>query len=391
MLTNTSFVIITAISFLLLYRCTNCSSGTYIPPQCQENTPCAWLLAPDYNSTSFVVDHINHLNLYVKVAWLGRNLNDFVNTMKSSFNKRETQNSILILTWYPSEIVTDVAKFLKVTFKLCDDVFGCEYEIRRIVKISWEKLPHLASPIHQMLQRITFTKEDYEMMIDLYNQSPNKDYEDLGCEWIKESRDKWMYWAQGNYTDRIYIGGIFPYTPNTGNAIEKGARMAMDAINNNNSILPYYKLSLHNFNGNCSVDTVLQSFINSIKFEHFNNLVGVLGPPCTETVEPLVAISKLYRNVIISYSAEGADYSDREKYPYFFRTIGENIQYKNVYLALFKQLGWKRIAGFTKDGQKYTEYIAHLETLLAENNITFIANAKFPEDRDQSLIPRVSK
>lgn len=37
-------------------------------------------------------------------------------------------------------------------------------------------------------------------------------------------------------------------------------------------------------------------------------------------------LSKHVRMAIISYSAEGATFVDREKYPYFYRTIGENRQ-----------------------------------------------------------------
>lgn len=367
----------------------------FVPKQCEDDT-CAWILAPDYESTSFVIEHIKQLNLYVKVAWLGKELKQFLTTMKSYYLNNSIQRSILILSWYPSEIITDVTKFVRITFQLCNFVsddyskdFGCEYEIRRIVKLSWIQLPRIAPPIYQMLQRTNLSERDYKTMLDLYNNNPNESYDDLACKWIRKSTT-WQNWTTRIDNVKIYIGGIFPYTSNTVNPIAIAAKMAIHAINQNKTILPYYEVRLLSQNGNCSVDTVLTSFIDYIKWSKFSHLVGVLGPACTETVEPLAAVSKHYHNLIVSYSAEGADYSDRDKYPYFFRTIGENIQYKYVYLALFKQLGWHRVAAFTKDGQKYTEYITHLETILAENNITFIANSKFPEDRDQNLIPRVS-
>lgn len=65
-------------------------------------------------------------------------------------------------------------------------------------------------------------------------------------------------------------------------------------------------------------------------------------------------------------------------YPYFFRTIGENQQYEHVYLQLMQHLQWSRVAAITEDGQKYTEYISHMETYLKEHNIELIANKKFP-------------
>lgn len=380
---------------MLLSSCAKCNNGTFVPEQCQ-NKPCAWLLAPDYGSTSFVVDHIVQLKLQVKVAWLDSELDAALTDLRSQYRVHGIQKSLMVLTWYPSEIVTNSSDFLKVTFNLCDfnsddddDDFGCEYEIRRIVKMSWPIVKRIAPSVNQMLQSTVLTEKDYQTLIATYKSNPGAGYADLACEWIKK-HDSWKNWTSRKYIEEIYIGGIFPYTSSDDFSIKWAADMAVEAINSNSSILQNYKVLIKAHNGNCSVDTVLTSFIDYIKFDKFNHLVGVLGPACTETVEPLAAVSKHYNSLIISFSAEGADYSDRDKYPYFFRTIGENIQYKHVYLALFKQLGWKRVAALTKDGQKYTEYVTHLETLLAANNITFIANSKFPEDRDHSLIPRVN-
>lgn len=58
-------------------------------------------------------------------------------------------------------------------------------------------------------------------------------------------------------------------------------------------------------------------------------------------------LSKHIRMAVISYSAEGVSFKDREKYPYFFRTIGENRQYENVYVQLLKELNWHRVVAFT--------------------------------------------
>ena len=53
------------------------------------------------------------------------------------------------------------------------------------------------------------------------------------------------------------------------------------------------------------------------------------GPACSGTVEPIAGVSKHFRTVVISYSAEGSISRENMKdYPYFFRTIAENKQYK---------------------------------------------------------------
>lgn len=79
---------------------------------------------------------------------------------------------------------------------------------------------------------------------------------------------------------------------------------------------------------------------------------------------------------VISYSVEGASFTDREKYPYFFRTIGDNRQYEQVYVKFFAKMNWHRAVAFTEDGQKYTEYISQMEPVLKENGID-LTNKKF--------------
>lgn len=92
---------------------------------------------------------------------------------------------------------------------------------------------------------------------------------------------------------------------------------------------------------------------------------------------------------VISYSAEGVSFKDREKYPYFFRTIGDNRQYEHVYVRLLKELNWHRVVAFTEDGQKYTEYISQLENALRENGIE-LTNKKFSKYFTPDKIKSVS-
>lgn len=329
--------------------------------------------------------------------WIKKDLPEVVALIKNYYLRHSIKKNVAMLTWYPSEAMVNITNYVRVAFQLCElnlaksekDTFGCEYEIKRIVKLSWSAIKKIANPVYVAMLRMTLNDSDYQSMIQIYNENKNKSYQEIACTWVRNNNKTWSTWGnKSNRKEVIYIGGIFPYPADV---LVHAANMAATAINANNTTLQGYNIQVIHFPGNCSVETVLTSFIDYIKWSDYAHLAGVLGPSCTETVEPIAAVSRHYRNVIISYSAEGADYSDRKLYPYFFRTIGENIQYKHVYLALFKQLGWKRIAALTKDGQKYTQYITHVESLLSENNITFIANSKFPNGKQHTLIPRVSK
>merc|ERR1711892_44984 len=119
----------------------------------------------------------------------------------------------------------------------------------------------------------------------------------------------------------------------------------------------------------------------------FRSTIGILGPACSNTIEPIAGVSKHYRTVVISYSAEGSiSNSVSEDFPYFFRTIAENKQYKHAYLAALKKFGWKKVAALTQDGSKYSHYMSSLQDVFQENGIDFVLNRKFPRDTtDMSL------
>ena len=105
------------------------------------------------------------------------------------------------------------------------------------------------------------------------------------------------------------------------------------------------------------------------------------GPACSDTVEPIAGVSKHFRTVVISYSAEGTiSNSNSKEYPYFFRTIAENKQYKFAYIQTMKRLGWSKVAALTQDGQKYSDYMPALQDEFQANHFEFMENRKFPEE-----------
>lgn len=84
------------------------------------------------------------------------------------------------------------------------------------------------------------------------------------------------------------------------------------------------KVEAQNNQIDCKPDESLRNFIGH--FSDKSKMIGVLGPACSEAIEPIAIISKHYKMTAITYSAEGISFADRTDYPYFFRTIGENTQ-----------------------------------------------------------------
>ncbi|CAL7950409.1 unnamed protein product [Xylocopa violacea] len=377
-----------------------CQEGMYVPQWCQEKS-CALLLASYPDVTGFVVDHIETMRLYARVAWVGSNLKYLTETLTRELYLNRSSNStidrsLVILHWTPSDVVPSERNFATIEFPRCGargSRVGCKYESNKLTKIVWSRLETAAKLAFDAITLAKFTGEMYEDLIDRHNNlSGSVPEEEIACSWMKDNLNYTVNLWMPNTADKniLYVGGIFPMSEAfySGNSILIAAWMAKRAINMNNTVLRDYNLTLLANDGQCKSDMVMRSFINYIVHNQYDKLVGVLGPACSETVEPLVGVSKHYKTVIISYSAEGSSFNDRTKYPYFFRTIGENKQYKHVYLQLLKKLGWKRVASLAEDGQKYTEYISYMQDMLRDNGIVFVANVKFPREREAVVMTK---
>lgn len=366
----------------------NCNDGLFIPDQC-KSSPCATLLAPDFKTAQFVIEHIRELKIFVKVSFMGKNLETAVNTIKNKYLKSGSSKSLVILSWTPSLLISEEKNFISVTFKKCEllnttrkEGVGCRYEMNRLVKFAWKDVRKLAKPVLDALRLYYFRENQYENLLEIYENNGDNEIAKAACEWMRNNENSWIEW-EPQLEPKIFIGGIFPInnSPYAGQIIGLASVMATEAVNANPNLMKDYKLEIFISDGQCKADLVMKTFIDYVINEHFQNLIGVLGPACSETVEPLASVSKHYETMIISYSAEGSSFSDRNKYPYFFRTIGENRNYNHVYVKFLQYMGWKQVSALTEDGQKYTEYLSQMQSLLKTNQISF-SNVKFPRERD---------
>ncbi|XP_032691676.1 uncharacterized protein LOC116854152 isoform X2 [Odontomachus brunneus] len=385
-----------------------CQDGMYVPEQCQSSElsarppSCALLLTGYPDETGFVKEHIDQMKLYVKVAWVGphlRHLTKYLTKEYMQFTRNSSAStdnrSLVILHYSPSIVIPNEREFTTIDFPRCGThniTISCAYETNKLTKLVWGRLEMIARFAFEAINRAKFSSSMYEDLIARRSREPSDiPDEQIACDWLKDNLNytlaNWM--PDDDDKNILYVGGIFPMsgTSYQAKSIVIAANMAKYAININNTLLRDYFLSLLASDGQCKSDMVMKSFIDYIVHNYYEKLVGVLGPACSETVEPLVGVSKHYKTMIISYSAEGSSF-DRHKYPHFFRTIGENKHYQYVYLQLLERFGWRRVASLTEDGQKYTEYISYMQEMLRDKGITFVATAKFPREREVAMMTK---
>lgn len=74
--------------------------------------------------------------------------------------------------------------------------------------------------------------------------------------------------------------------------------MAVEVVNLNTSLLPSVNLILVPYDGQCKPNNVMTAFIKFVM--RSNRVIGVLGPACSETVEPIAGKQKAFLFLIIS-------------------------------------------------------------------------------------------
>uniref|UniRef100_A0A6A7G3L5 Gamma-aminobutyric acid type B receptor subunit 2 n=4 Tax=Hirondellea gigas TaxID=1518452 RepID=A0A6A7G3L5_9CRUS len=369
-----------------------CRDGIYTPPLCYTNK-CALLFASYVATGWFLHTHIREQGLYVQVAFLGPHLNaELVNRYLELNDSR----SILLYHWTPS-VLLQQHEYSSVSFPDCKlseaPSYLCYYELHRFNKYIFSKLQQYDQELYNAIDGVSLNYENLKSILDAFGDpmSHTTNMSTIACNWINNNVKTWRQWWHARKPVELTLIGIFPiHSAEPQGALKSASRgrwlnrekfidpgnvyayrMAVDAVNENKSILANYLLTDYTVNGACTPDLVMANFINLINMKRLKHAVGVVGPACSDTVIPLAGVTKHYNVPIISYGVEGAIFTDRI-YPHFFRTIPENKIYRHVYLKLFMKMGWKRIASLTEDGQKYSEYITPLHELLEKHGLTFV-------------------
>lgn len=197
----------------------------------------------------------------MNIIWLGDNLKWVIdNYLFPMYEEQLKINKIskkfLILHRTPSEIVDSNIQYEMITMPRCEEMLSnshtnCKYELMPLLKYYSEELTY-SNALHNamlhmdfeetgfrrlfklydnMIQRsytnnknaITKQSNQFKDIIPAYNQKlklmktgstpVSKIYNDVACDWIKQSKDIYKYWFDvDNDMEVIFIGGIFPIT-----------------------------------------------------------------------------------------------------------------------------------------------------------------------------------
>lgn len=360
---------------------------------------CATLLAEHKADSSFIINQIKEMKAYLNVIWLGSKFRSEVRRLYDLYVNGKINKRFILLHWQPSDVINGRFKYEPIEMPPCDkfDSFynsHCIYDFTPIIKYYARSVLYdnrFVDALRSFWLGGYTINDFFDKLVDepSWEKGISDDtYNRLACKWLLNNTKEYTKWISKERMT-ISIGGIFPISQNTRGHqhLVEAVRRAAVAVNENKTILANYNFTVTENDGACKADMVLKSFIH-IYFQ--TEVLGVMGPACSETVEPIAGISRHAKMPVISYSAEGASFVDRKAYPLFFRTIGSNRQFEDVFISLMKTHQWKRVAALTEDGQKYTEYISHMESALKNNNMELIINKKFLNDINPVDMNKVS-
>lgn len=193
--------VLSSVLHLFLICCISRYSN-YTPPRCFLSK-CAILFATNLNETSFVIDHINRMNLFVQVLWMKElDLLKVVNQLETNQNA-----SFLLLSSVPSLVVPHLDKYNSIIID--DKDIASDYEAMKIVKLMGH---HSKGPIHlkRILESITLNESVVENLLHqvrLSNESNIVErYNQVACDNV----DQIIRANNEDHQFEVSIVGLFP-------------------------------------------------------------------------------------------------------------------------------------------------------------------------------------
>ncbi|XP_074660588.1 gamma-aminobutyric acid type B receptor subunit 2-like [Tubulanus polymorphus] len=172
----------------------------------------------------------------------------------------------------------------------------------------------------------------------------------------------------GNKTD-LYIAGFFPLGENqTEGALGRGvlpaAKLAMKHVNEDDSILPEYRLRMKWNDTKCQMAIGTKAFFDMMHFDPPK--VILFGPSCKSVTGPIAEMTKWWDIWQLSFADMNPELSDRKKYPNLFRSVPSDNDFNPARIAILKRFKWRKVATLYQDASKGASRFAYTNNALTK-------------------------
>ncbi|XP_067655790.1 gamma-aminobutyric acid type B receptor subunit 2-like [Haliotis asinina] len=191
----------------------------------------------------------------------------------------------------------------------------------------------------------------------------------------------------------VYIAGLFPTDENIpegaiGRGVRPAVELALQHINNHTGILSRYNLKMTWNDTKCDMAMATRVFFDMMD-DHNSTKVILFGDACFQVTGPISQISKYWNMFQLSYADTNPLLSERDKYPFFFRTVPSDSDFNPARLALLRNFNWTRVGTLfqfdPKGSPKYNYAHNRLVSLLGKTNIQIDQEQSFAVDPEAAL------
>ncbi|XP_070554748.1 gamma-aminobutyric acid type B receptor subunit 2-like [Ptychodera flava] len=181
----------------------------------------------------------------------------------------------------------------------------------------------------------------------------------------------------------LYIGGLFPMHFPAANAVKVAADLAVDHVNRDNDTLAGYELVMLSNETKGKIGVTLDALYYQL--HNPPTKLMIVGSLYSMTVEPTAELTGVWNIIQVSYAGSSPSLSNRQKYPYLFRTIPSMEEFNPARLAFIRTAGWTRVATIHELVEPHTTTSSNLMKGIVEANLTLVAAESFVRDPSERV------
>ncbi|XP_052753586.1 LOW QUALITY PROTEIN: gamma-aminobutyric acid type B receptor subunit 2 [Galleria mellonella] len=163
----------------------------------------------------------------------------------------------------------------------------------------------------------------------------------------------------------VYIAGFFPFgkgveNSNTGRGVMPSVKLALDHVNEHDSVLRNYRLHMWWNDTECNAAVGVKSFFDMM--HSGPHKLMLFGAACTHVTDPIAKASKHWHLTQLSY-ADTHPMFTKEAFPNFFRIVPSENAFNVPRIRLLQHFNWTRVGTIYQNEPRYA--LAH-NRLLAD-------------------------
>ncbi|KPI95245.1 Gamma-aminobutyric acid type B receptor subunit 2 [Papilio xuthus] len=163
----------------------------------------------------------------------------------------------------------------------------------------------------------------------------------------------------------VYIAGFFPFgkgveNSNTGRGVMPSVKLALDHVNEHDSVLRNYRLHMWWNDTECNAAVGVKSFFDMM--HSGPHKLMLFGAACTHVTDPIAKASKHWHLTQLSY-ADTHPMFTKEAFPNFFRIVPSENAFNLPRIRLLQHFNWTRVGTIYQNEPRYA--LAH-NRLLAD-------------------------